>query len=65
MRIGEKIEDIVDPTMIPNGASVPFGLSHWWSPPENYNGENKEVVKHPPTSHTGKIPKIEVSRVTN
>jgi hypothetical protein len=60
MRTSEKIEDIVDPSMIPNGAMVPFDVSHWWSPPENYNGNNLNVVKNPPTSFTGKIPKIEV-----
>jgi hypothetical protein len=55
MRIGEKIEDIVDPTMIPDGAMVPFSLSYWWSPKENYNGENKDVVNFPSTKETGVI----------
>lgn len=55
MRIGERIEDIVDPSMIPDGVMVPFNVCHWWSPPENYNGQNPEVYKHPNTESSGKI----------
>jgi hypothetical protein len=55
MRIGENIEDIVDPSMIPEGVSVPYEVCHWWSPKENYNGQNLEVVKYPSTVVTGKI----------
>ena len=55
MRIGERIEDIVDPSMIPEGVSVPYEVCHWWSPPENYNGVNQEVVKNPSTEATGQI----------
>lgn len=61
MRIGERIEDIVDPTMIPNGVMVPFDVCHWWSPPENYNGENENVVKNPSTLATGEIDKTYVA----
>lgn len=49
MRIGERIEDIVDPTMIPNGSIVPHDLFPWWGPPENYNGENKITIERPST----------------
>ena len=56
MRIGERIEDIVDPSMIPEGVAVPYEVCHWWSPPENYNGQNPTVVAHPSTAHTGNIP---------
>jgi hypothetical protein len=49
MRIGERIEDIVDPSMIPEGVMVPYEACHWWSPPENYNGQNPNVVKNPST----------------
>jgi len=55
MRIGNDIGDIVDPSMIPEGVSVPFEVCHWWSPPENYNGENLAVVENPPTVPTGEI----------
>lgn len=55
MRIGERIEDIVDPTMIPDGVMVPYELCHWWSPKENYNGENQSVVENPPTPESGRI----------
>jgi len=55
MRIGEKVEDIVDPTMIPDGVSIPFEVSYWWSPKENYNGENKKVNENPPTMYIDKI----------
>jgi hypothetical protein len=57
MRIGERIEDIVDPSMIPEGVVVPFEVCHWWSPPENYNGENINVINNMPTQPTGEIPK--------
>lgn len=57
MRIGENIEDIVDPAMIPNGAEVPFDVSHWWSPPENYNGQNIDAKNNPNTAATTKINK--------
>ena len=55
MRIGEKVEDIVDPTMIPDGVAIPFEVCHWWSPAENYNGENKNTVRFPSTESTGDI----------
>jgi hypothetical protein len=55
MRIGERIEDIVDPSMIPDGVVVPFEVCHWWSPPENYNGQNPDGNKHPNTESSGKI----------
>jgi hypothetical protein len=55
MRIGERIEDIVDPSMIPNGVAVPFEVCHWWSPPENYNGKNVDANKYPNTKASGNI----------
>ena len=55
MRTGERIEDIIDPTMVPDGVPVPYEISYWWSPKENYNGENKEGLKFPNTDHTGEI----------
>lgn len=55
MRIGENVEDIVDPTMIPNGSVVPFSISHWWSPPENYNGNNFKAIEKPNTLPSGVI----------
>lgn len=55
MRIGERVEDIVDPSMIPEGVTVPYEVCHWWSPPENYNGENQEAIKHPSTASTAYI----------
>lgn len=55
MRIGERIEDIADPSMFPEGVSIPYEVCHWWSPPENYNGVNQEVVKNPSTEATGQI----------
>jgi hypothetical protein len=55
MRIGEKVEDIVDPTMIPDGVIVPYEVCHWWSPKENYNGENKNAVRFPSTKSTDEI----------
>lgn len=55
MRIGERIEDIVDPNMIPDGVIIPNEVCYWWSPPENYNGQNPNVVKNPPTISTGQI----------
>jgi hypothetical protein len=54
MRIGERIEDIIDPSMIPEGVVVPYEVCHWWSPPENYDGN------HPNTEATGQI---EVSKI--
>jgi len=61
MRIGERIEDIVDPSMIPEGVSVPYDVCHWWSPEENYNGQNKNVVKNPSTAPSGEIDKTYVA----
>lgn len=55
MRIGERIEDIVDPTMIPEGVQVPYELCYWWGPKENYNGENKKGLLNPSTPPTGDI----------
>lgn len=55
MRIGERVEDIVDPSMIPEGVSVPYEVCHWWSPPENYNGTKPEVIKYPNTVATDKF----------
>jgi hypothetical protein len=55
MRISERIEDIVDPSMIPDGVPIPFGVCHWWSPPENYNGKNPDAVKYPNTKDSGNI----------
>ena len=55
MRIGERVEDIVDPSMIPDGVIIPNEVCYWWSPPENYNGQNLSVVKNPSTSETGQI----------
>jgi hypothetical protein len=55
MRIGERVEDIVDPSMIPEGVTVPYEVCHWWSPPENYNGQNLETIKHPNTVSTAFI----------
>lgn len=49
MRIGDRIEDIVDPSMIPEGARVPSEVCYWWSPPENYNGCNPDALQHPNT----------------
>lgn len=60
MRIGERIEDIADPSMFPEGVSVPYEVSYWWSPSENYNGKNLYAVKNPSTEHTGYI---EVTKV--
>jgi hypothetical protein len=60
MRIGERIEDIVDPSMIPDGVMVPFDTCHWWSPPENYNGKNLNALKNPSTTASGDI---EVTKV--
>lgn len=56
MRIGERVEDIADPSMFPNGVTIPYEVSYWWSPPENFNEENKSVVKNPSTDSTGEIP---------
>jgi hypothetical protein len=55
MRIGNDIGDIVDPSMIPEGVSVPYEVCHWWSPPENYNGKNLAAVENPSTVPTGEI----------
>jgi len=55
MRIGERVEDIVDPSMIPEGVTVPYEVCHWWSPPENYNGQNPDTIKHPNTVSTAFI----------
>ena len=55
MRIGERVEDIVDPNMIPEGVTVPYEVCYWWSPPENYNGKNPETIKYPNTVSTGFI----------
>lgn len=55
MRIGERIEDIVDPSMLPDGVEVPYEVCHWWSPRENYNGQNPDAVKYPNTAPTGNI----------
>jgi hypothetical protein len=55
MRIGERVEDIVDPSMIPEGVVVPYEVCHWWSPPENYNGQNLVVVKNPSAESSGNI----------
>jgi len=60
MRIGERIEDIVDPSMIPDGVAIPYDACHWWSPPENYNGENLNTLKNPSTESSGGI---EVTKV--
>jgi hypothetical protein len=55
MRIGERIEDIVDPSMIPDGVAVPFEVCHWWGPSENYNGKNPDANKYPNTKASGNI----------
>jgi hypothetical protein len=55
MRIGEKVEDIVDPSMIPDGVMVPYEVSYWWSPKENYNGENKSALENLSTPKSGDI----------
>jgi hypothetical protein len=55
MRIGERIEDIADPSMFPEGVAIPYGVCHWWSPPENYNGQNLNVVNHMPTQVSAQI----------
>jgi hypothetical protein len=55
MRIGERIEDIADPSMFPEGVSIPYGVCHWWSPPENYNGQNPAAVENPSTQSSGQI----------
>lgn len=55
MRIGERVEDIVDPTMIPDGVSVPYEICYWWGPKENYNGENEQILKFPNTPASGEI----------
>ena len=55
MRIGEKVEDIADPSMFPDGVAIPFETCHWWSPKENYNGENKNTVRFPSTESIGDI----------
>ena len=55
MRIGDRIEDIADPSMFPDGVMVPYEVCHWWSPPENYNGQNFNAVKNPSTTSTGSI----------
>jgi hypothetical protein len=55
MRIGERIEDIADPSMFPDGVQIPFEVCHWWSPPENYNEQNPNAVKNPSTAATGNI----------
>ena len=55
MRIGERVEDIVDPSMIPEGVTVPYEVCHWWSPPENYNGKNQDAIKYPNTVSTALI----------
>jgi hypothetical protein len=60
MRIGERIEDIVDPSMIPEGVSVPYDVCHWWSPPENFNGENMNVIENPPAPINGELEKTYV-----
>lgn len=60
MRIGERIEDIIDPSMIPEGVMVPYDVCHWWSPSENYNNQTPEVLKNPSTLPTGQI---EVSKI--
>jgi hypothetical protein len=57
MRIGERVEDIADPSMFPEGVSIPYELCHWWSPPENYNGMNQAAVEHPSTMASGEIEK--------
>jgi len=55
MRIGERIEDIADPSMFPDGVMIPYEVCHWWSPPENYNGQNPDANKYPSTAATGNI----------
>jgi hypothetical protein len=57
MRIGEKIEDIADPSMFPEGVPIPYEVCHWWSPAENYNGQNPNTLKNPSTPSTGEIAK--------
>lgn len=57
MRIGEKVEDIADPSMFPEGVTIPYEVCHWWSPKENYNGHNMNVVKNPSTESSGEIEK--------
>jgi len=55
MRIGERVEDIADPSMFPSGVKIPPEIYSWWSPEENHNGENKEAAENPSTNPTGKI----------
>jgi len=55
MRIGERIEDIADPSMFPSGVEIPYEVCHWWSPKENYNGQNLQILKNPNTNSTGNI----------
>jgi len=55
MRIGERIEDIVDPTMIPDGVAVPDEVCYWWSPKINPEGITLEDIKVPSTPATGNI----------
>jgi hypothetical protein len=56
MRIGERVEDLADPTMFPNGVPIPQSVFNWWSPPENYNGSNKDVMDAPSTLPSGELP---------
>lgn len=55
MRIGERVEDIADPSMFPDGVMVPYEVCHWWGPSENYNGQNLETVKNPSTISSGEL----------
>lgn len=55
MRVGERVEDIADPSMFPDGVSIPYEVCYWWSPPENYNGKNSDAVKNPSTMPKGNI----------
>ena len=41
--------------MFPDGVTIPYEISHWWSPPENYNGQNPNAVKNPSTNPSGEI----------
>lgn len=59
MRVGEKIEDIVDPTMIPNGSAVPYEIYTWWSPKTQFIKNNSEknnlIIDKPSTESSGII----------
>ena len=47
MRIGERIEDIADPSMFPDGVAIPYEVCHWWGPKGTYDNQNLNDVKNP------------------